>query len=71
VKESGNLFAIPTYFFVSMAALMVAAGFIRYVNGTLGVVTNPPRVEGPYTEPLTFFLLLRAFSNGTTALTGV
>jgi amino acid transporter len=71
VKESGNTFALPTYFFLGMTVLTVSIGFIRYLSGTLGSVTNPPPVEMLHTEPLTLFLLLRAFSNGTTALTGV
>jgi amino acid transporter len=71
VKESGNIFAVPTYFFLIMTALTVAVGFFRYSTGTLGVVIDPPIVEKLNTEPLTLFLLLRAFSNGTTALTGV
>jgi amino acid transporter len=71
VKESGNIFALPTYFFLSMTTLTVIVGFIRHLGGTLGVVIDPPPVEMLHTEPLTLFLLLRAFSNGTTALTGV
>jgi amino acid transporter len=71
VKESGNIFALPTYFFLSMTTLTVAVGFIRYFSGTLGVVTDPPPLETLHVEPITLFLLLRAFSNGTTALTGV
>ncbi|HLO34155.1 MAG TPA: APC family permease [Anaerolineales bacterium] len=71
VKESGKTFALPTYFFLAMTTLTVAVGFIRYISGTLGVVTNPPQPETLNIEPLTLFLLLRAFSNGTTALTGV
>jgi amino acid transporter len=71
VKESGNIFAAPTYFFLLMTTLTVAVGFFRYFTGTLGVVIDPPFVETMHTEPVTLFLLLRAFSNGTTALTGV
>ncbi|HLO32131.1 MAG TPA: APC family permease [Anaerolineales bacterium] len=71
VKESGNTFAAPTYFFLAMTVLAVGTGFIRYLNGSLGLVIDPPPIETLYTEPLTLFLLLRAFSNGTTALTGV
>jgi amino acid transporter len=71
LKESGNIFALPTYFFLSMTALTVVVGFIRYFNGTLGVVSNPPPIANLHLEPVTLFLLLRAFSNGTTALTGV
>ena len=71
VKESGNTFALPTYFFLVMTTLTVGVGFIRYLSGTLGAVTAPPPLETLHTEPITLFLLLRAFSNGTTALTGV
>jgi amino acid transporter len=71
VKESGNTFAAPTYFFLTMTVLTVGVAFVRYISGTLGIVINPPSIESLRTEPLTLFLLLRAFSNGTTALTGV
>jgi amino acid transporter len=71
VKESGNTFAVPTYFFLGMTVLTVGVGFLRYLTGTLGLVIDPPTIEAFHAEPLTLFLLLRAFSNGTTALTGV
>ncbi len=71
VKESGNTFAAPTYFFLGMTVLTVAVGFFKYLTGTLGTVIDPPALEMLHTEPITLFLLLRAFSNGTTALTGV
>jgi amino acid transporter len=71
VKESGNTFAAPTYFFLATTVLTVGVGFVRYLAGTLGGVINPPPIQTIHTEPLTLFLLLRAFSNGTTALTGV
>ena len=71
VKESGNTFAAPTYFFLAMTVLAVGAGFVRYLSGTLDMVIDPPPIETLHAEPLTLFLLLRAFSNGTTALTGV
>jgi amino acid transporter len=71
VKESGNLFAWPTYFFLAMTVVTVGAGFVRYVTGHLGPLTDPPLDAIRATQPLTLFLLLRAFSNGTTALTGV
>jgi len=71
VKESGNLFALPTYFFLTMTVVTVGAGFARYFTGHLGPLTDPPLDAIKATQPLTLFLLLRAFSNGTTALTGV
>ena len=72
VKESGTAFAIPTYFFLVMMYLTVVVGLVRLAAGTLGVVAAPPPMEmlGSL-QPITFFLILRAFSNGTTALTGV
>ena len=71
VKESGITFAIPTYFFLFMLFTAVIVGFIRYLSGSLGVVVNPPTLEIGVLQPLSLFLILRAFANGTTSLTGV
>jgi amino acid transporter len=72
VKESGLTFAIPNYFFLVMTFLMVGIGLLRYVSGTLGPVVDPPPLDlGAAIQPISLFLILRAFSNGTTALTGV
>ena len=71
VKESGNTFAVPTYFFLGMTTLTVVIGFYKYLTGSLGVVVDPPHMETLGTQTVSLFLLLRAFSNGTTALTGV
>jgi len=72
VKESGLAFAVPTYFFVVMMLITVGIGIFRYLTGTLGTVVDPPVVEVAHTlAPIGAFLLLHAFANGTTALTGV
>ena len=72
VKESGAIFAIPTYFFLAMMLLTVASGLLRYLMGGLGAVVNPPLLErAPSMPSVTLFLVLHAFSNGTSALTGV
>lgn len=71
VKESGRIFAIPTYFFLSTMFLTLAIGFFRYFTGTLGVVQGVEIMRHSVTEPLTLFLILRAFSSGCTALTGI
>ena len=71
VKESGRVFAIPTYFFLAMILLTIGVGFFRYFTGTLGVVTGVEPVPGEALQSLTLFLILRAFSGGCTALTGV
>jgi amino acid transporter len=72
VKESGTAFAIPTYFFIIMMFSMVGFGIFRSLNGTLGILTEPPALSVvPAISGITAFLLLHAFANGTTALTGV
>ena len=71
VKESGITFAIPTYFFLVMMFATVIMGFIRYFTGGLGMVVNPPVLEVEALQPLTLFLILRAFANGTASITGV
>ena len=72
VKESGTAFAIPTYFFVVMMVATVGYGIFRSLSGSLGAVIDPPELHIAHTvAALTPFLLLHAFSNGTTALTGV
>lgn len=71
VKESGVAFAVPTYFFLLMMFVTVGLGFFRYLTGSLGLVVNPPEIEIEATQLVTLFLVLHAFANGTTALTGV
>ncbi len=72
VRESGNAVAIPTYFFLAITFLAVGVGLFRYFTGTLGVVENPPLMQvGAAIQPVTWFILLRTFANGTTALTGI
>lgn len=71
VKESGTIFAIPTYFFLGTMVLTLLVGFFRYLTGTLGTVTAPPELLVETTQSISLFLILHAFANGTTALTGV
>jgi amino acid transporter len=72
VKESGTTFAIPTYFFVVVMVFTVGLGLFRYLTGSLGVVLDPPHFEAQdVITAITPFILLHAFANGTTALTGV
>ncbi|MCB9419397.1 MAG: APC family permease [Ardenticatenaceae bacterium] len=71
VKESGTIFAIPTYFFLITMLLTLLVGLYRYFAGTLGVVTGVEMVETGTVQALTLFLILRAFSSGSAALTGI
>jgi amino acid transporter len=70
IRESGNIFAVPTYFFVFSIMLLLAAGLYRYVTGGIVPVEAvlPPNAGH---QPVTTFLLLTAFANGCTAMTGV
>jgi amino acid transporter len=71
VKESGAIFAIPTYFFVAMMFLTVGIGIVKYITGSLGRVIDPPPLGIETLAVVTPFLILHAFSSGTAALTGV
>jgi amino acid transporter len=70
VKESGRIFAVPTYFFIAMVLLTLGVGFFRLLTGTLGQVQGVEMVQHT-AQNLGIFLVLRAFSSGCTALTGV
>jgi len=74
VKESGITFAIPTYFFLLMLYTNIIVGFVRMIAGTLGMVDAPPMdmvLSDTAVQPITLFLILKAFASGTTAVTGV
>jgi amino acid transporter len=69
VRESGNIFATPTYLFVLSILGMVAWGLVGTTFGWLPEAPYPPHPPG--LEGITLFLFLRAVSAGGTALTGV
>lgn len=74
VKESGSVFAIPTYVFVFSILGMVITGIFKAMTGSLDVVsfTTPPTMEQlEEAQTMGIFLMLRAFSAGCTAMTGV
>jgi len=74
VRESGRLFAAPTYFFIVSILSMIAVGGWRYMAGS---VEPAPLPDAPLSlgaggiAALGTFRILTAFSNGCTALTGV
>jgi amino acid transporter len=69
IRESGALFALPTYLFIVSFAGMLAYGYVRWALGW--ETPAPPEHMGTATHAVTIFFLLRAFSQGCTALTGV
>jgi amino acid transporter len=71
LRESGNIFAVPTYLFVGLALAIVAIGAFRIVTGTAVPVAHEPDAVPFGTETLGVLLLLKAFAGGSVALTGV
>ena len=69
VRESGRLFAIPTYFFVVCVLGMIGYGMTATALGWLPEAPYEPHPPG--LEGIGLFLFLRAYSAGCTALTGV
>jgi amino acid transporter len=77
VKESGKLFAIPTYAFIGCVLATLAVGAVRCLAGGCpeSEIARETARLGPAAFPvvhsLSLFIILRAFSSGSTALTGV
>jgi amino acid transporter len=74
VRESGTAFAIPTYGFIAMVFVMIGTGLARVLAGNTPVAETADldvAAEHGTTGLLAVALLLRAFSQGCTALTGV
>jgi amino acid transporter len=73
VRESGALFAGPTYSFVISFLFMVGYGIVNYFLHPSAIANTGESLklaEGYGLQPLGLFLLLGAFSNGCVALTG-
>ncbi len=69
VRESGRIFAVPTYFFVLMMAVLLGVGMFKLATGGLHPVHTfavPKAVSG-----ITMFIVLHAFASGGAAVTGV
>ena len=70
VRESGRVFAVPTYLFIVTFSALVGTGLFRWLTGTLPAAAAASETVAA-TQTLTWFLVLRAFASGCTALTGV
>jgi amino acid transporter len=72
VRESGRVFAVPTYAFIAAYLLMIAWGLVVWLRGIPPGGGAPAAAAVPAaTEPLALFLVLRAFASGCVALTGI
>ena len=67
IRESSKIFGLPTYAFIFALGAMIVVGFYRLATG---FVPTPADVKA-VAQPVTLLLMLRAFSSGCTALTGV
>jgi len=65
IRETGQIFTVPTYWFIGCLVLLVGGGFYSLLSQG---PPPPPEVVAAQ-EPLTIFLVLRAFSGGCAALT--
>jgi len=70
VRESGRLFAVPTYFFIVMMFVLLGTGMVRALAGDLHSLPIPPDVAET-TGAIGLFLILHAFASGGAAVTGV
>jgi amino acid transporter len=70
LRESGNIFAVPTYLFLTLALTIVGVGVFRIVTGVATPLEPHAEAMPLGTEALGMFLLLRAFASGSVALTG-
>ncbi len=74
MKESGTLFAFPTYLYIITVGSMVLYGLYRIWFGDIGTIPFDPEkaeIQREAGGQLSMFLLLRGFSSGAVALTGV
>ncbi len=69
VRQSGRIFAVPTYAFIGSVTMLLMVGQWR---AGAGHIPRSPGLSGQdATATVGMFLLLRAFANGCTAMTGV
>ena len=82
VKESGRLFAVPTYVYIGMLALFIGAGLWQRIAGTLPTfdastpeareqLADIARHHGPFIGSISLYIFARAFASGAVALSGV
>lgn len=68
IKESAKIFSVPTYLFIFSILFLMVAGVVKIYNG---YQPEPLQIAQESLQPLTMLLVLRAFTNGCSALTGV
>lgn len=73
MREASKLFGIPTYAFILIMLALIVTGFVKLFTGNLSPVQYPESMKSVTdgVGTVSLFLLLRAFSSGCSALTGV
>jgi amino acid transporter len=71
IRESGRIFAVPTYFFIGSILILIGIGAWRFVSGGITPIASETTIPANALSNLTILTLLTAFSNGCTAMTGV
>jgi len=72
VRETGRVFAVPTYFFILTLFSLIGVGLARALwLGEPGGAATAWATLPPTTQAFSVFLILRAFASGCTALTGI
>ena len=69
IRESGTIFSLPTYGFIFGMVAMIGIGVFKAFTGTLQPAVSPPILQ--VAEPISLWLILRAFSAGSVAMSGV
>jgi amino acid transporter len=71
IRESGTIFAVPAYIFIASFGSMLVVGLVRALLDADLRATAPPNAVAVGTQGVGLFLILRAFSSGSAALTGI
>lgn len=74
IKEASKIFGLPTYIFIASMVLLIAVGFFKLATGSLHPISyaTPPAILPPETlEGIAAIVILRAFSSGCSAMSGV
>ncbi|MBC8059866.1 MAG: APC family permease, partial [Clostridiaceae bacterium] len=68
IKDSAKLFGLPAYFFIAIIGSMIVTGIVKHA---MGIPPAPGQEIPPQIENISFFLFLKAFASGCSALTGI
>jgi amino acid transporter len=71
IRESGRIFSVPTYFFIGSILVLLGVGGWRFLSGAIIPVPAASPLPGDDLSKLSILVMLTAFSNGCTAMTGV